>query len=63
MDYKEDADRAVAICKAELKMREEVFKRNHLQKQKKVAEMDFIINLLRNYKKTLKGRTGNLFGS
>lgn len=42
-------------------MRENVFKNDWNKKRLKVVEMDFVIRLIRNYKKTLPSRTGNLF--
>lgn len=44
-------------------MREIVFKSDSRKRQKKMIEMDIIINLLRNYKKILMSRTSDLFGS
>lgn len=62
MDYKEDCDAGLKILKDERGMREKVFKNDTMKRRKKVAEMDVCINLLRNYKKTLPSRCGNLFG-
>ncbi len=61
MDYTEDADRALSICRTEKTMRENVFRNDYNKRKMKVAEMDFVIGLLRNYKRTLPSRTGNLF--
>ena len=61
MFYTEDVDRALKICRTEKAMRESVFRNDYNKKQLKVAEMEFVMDLLRNYKKTLSSRTGDLF--
>ena len=63
IDYQEDIQKAILICKAEKLMRETVFKHDFRQKQVKTEQMDYCIKLLQNYKKTLESRTGNLFGT
>lgn len=54
-------DRALKICRAEKAMRENVFRNDYTKKNLKVAEMEFVMKLLRNYKKTLTDMTGSLF--
>lgn len=63
MIYQEDVEKAIAICRAEKLMRENVFKNDHRQKSVKVAQMEYVLTLLKNYKETLQSRTGNLFGT
>lgn len=43
-------------------MRKNVIKGYH-ERERKMAEMDFVIEKLNNYKKTLGSRTGDLFKS
>lgn len=61
MDFTEDVDKALKICRVEKMMRESVFKSDYTKRKMKELEMDFVMGLLRNYKKTLTGMTGNLF--
>lgn len=61
MDRKQDVEAGIRICKAERSMREHVFRNDTTKRKKKVAEMDVVICLLRNYKKMVPDAMGSLF--
>ena len=55
-------EKAKKICREELKMREYVFQNNGLKREKKVKEMEYVINILNECVRLLPEEQRSLFG-
>ena len=58
---KSQIEKAKKICQNELKMREYVFRNDYMKRQRKVKEMQFVIDVLNECEKLLPEEQGALF--
>jgi hypothetical protein len=58
---KSQIEKAKKICQNELKMRDYVFRNDYMKRQRKVKEMQYVIDVLNECEKLLPEEQGVLF--
>ena len=60
--HKSYIEKAKKICQAELKMREYVFRNDSIKRKKKVADIQYVISVLKECEKLLPKEQKSLYG-